>query len=141
MGRRDKRQGGTLVLGFGGWMPKAFTQTFAGFGGHASRMNRNNAVHLSREAAQRELGALADRLARELVFGPDAKAGYEAVLDDGTRLVLAEDLAPDLGPVQAKLTLAPGLAARIADSTRYPPPPPQARFETPGDVAIEGDEP
>ena len=40
-------------------------------------MSRNSAVHLSREAAQREVGARADRLAREPVFGPEAKAGDE----------------------------------------------------------------
>ena len=85
------------------------------------------------------LGALADRLTREPVFGPEAKAGDEAVLDDGTRVVLAEDPDPDKWTVWAKVTLAPEPARRIADSSRYGGPP-QARFETPG-VTIEGDEP
>ena len=88
----------------------------------------------------RDLGALAGRLTSgEPLFGLEAKEGDEVVLDDGTRVVLAEDPDPAKLTVAAKVTLRPELAARIADSSRYGPPP-QARFESPG-ITIEGDEP
>lgn len=82
------------------------------------------------------------QLARELepLFGPEAKEGDEVVLDDATRVVLAEDPDPAKLTVAAKVTLRPELAARTAASSRYGPPL-QARFETPGDIAIEGGEP
>ena len=86
----------------------------------------------------RDLGALTHRLSSERLFGPRAKAGDEVVLEDGTRVVLAEDADNGEYTVEARVTLAPELAARLADSSRYGPPP-QAR--TGGEVLIEGDGP
>ena len=81
-------------------------------------MSRNSAVHLSREAAQCELGALADRVASEPMFGPDAKTDDEAVLDGGTRVVLAEATDAAKLTVAVKVSLRPKLAARTADPSR-----------------------
>ena len=72
----------------------------------------------------RDLGALADRLSSEPpLFGPQAKAGDEVVLDDGTRVVLAEDADNGRRTVEARVTLAPELAARLAGGPRLPPQP------------------
>ena len=87
----------------------------------------------------REVGEIADRLTREPVVGFGAKTGDEVVLDDGTRVVLAEDSDNFKGAVEVRVYLRPELAAWIADSSRYGPPP-QACFETPG-ITIEGNEP
>ena len=56
------------------------------------------------------------------MLGPGAKAGDEKVLDEGTRVVLAEDPDPATLMVKAKVYLRPELAARIADSSRFGPP-------------------
>ena len=65
-----------------------------------------------------------------------AKAGDEVVLEDGTRVVLAEDADNGEYTVEARVTLAPELAARLASCPRLPP---QARPEAKG--LIEGDGP
>ena len=68
----------------------------------------------------RDLGALAHRLSSEPLFGPWAKAGDEVVLAEGTRLVLAEDADNGKYTVEARVTLAPELAARVASCPRLP---------------------
>ena len=83
----------------------------------------------------RDLGAIAARLSSEPpLFGPRAKAGDEVVLEDGTRVVLAEDADNGWYTVEARVTLAPELAARLASA---PPLPPQARPEV--EDLIEGE--
>lgn len=66
----------------------------------------------------RDLGALADRLTREPVFGPDAKEGDEVVLDDGTRVVLAED--PDPASCNIRAILRAGADQEAAGVTAGP---------------------
>ena len=83
----------------------------------------------------RDLGALAHRLTSEPpLFGLQAKAGDEVVLEDGTRVVLAEDADNGEYTVEARVTLAPELAARLASGPRLPP-----RARTGGEDLLEGE--